>query len=130
MRFILSIATAIALSSAFIAKAEGPRLQLLDKELDLGSFSKFNPKSGTIRYKNVGDSALVLLRVTADCGCTGVRYSREPLPPDSIGEIRVTFDGNGRPEGKFRKMIRIRSNSDNGTEAAFITGHIKRSLVR
>lgn len=51
MRFILSIATAIALSSAFIAKAEGPRLQLLDKELDLGSFSKFNPKSGTIRYK-------------------------------------------------------------------------------
>lgn len=110
--------------------ADGARLKLIEKELDLGEFYAVTPQTGVIRYQNIGNEPLILHRVSGDCGCTVVKYTHDPLPPDSIGTIRVRFDGKGRPEGKFRKMIRIRSNSKGGIEAAYVTGSIKRSLVK
>ena len=128
---LLIILTAgLAAPGLMLAENNGARLELIDKELDLGSFHAVTPQRGMIRYRNAGDEPLVLTRVTGDCGCTVVKYSDEPLPPDSVGTISVHFNGKGRHPGKFRKMIRIRSNSTTGTEAAFVSGEIKRSLVK
>lgn len=123
----MTITAALAMACAL---AEGPCLQLLDKEVDLGEFYAVTPQEGTIRFRNTGDEPLILMRVSGDCGCTVVNYSHDPVPPDSTATIGVRFNGKGRPEGPFRKMIRIRSNSRKGIEAAYVTGRIKRSLVR
>lgn len=106
----------------------GPRLELLDKEANLGEFYAIHPQTATIRVRNAGDAPLLLLNVRGDCGCTGVKYSDDPIPPDSVAVITVRFNGRDRVPGDFRKMIRIRSNG--GFQTAFVTGTILKSLVR
>lgn len=106
----------------------GPRLEVVDREVNLGEFYAIHPQTGSIRVRNVGDEPLVLVNVRGDCGCTGVTYGDEQIQPDSTAVIKVRFNGKGRQPGAFRKMIRIRSNG--GFETAFITGTILKSLVR
>lgn len=102
----------------------GPLLEVLDKNLDLGKIYPNSVRYGTIRFINAGDSALQLKSVRGNCGCTVVRFEKDVVEPDSIGTVSVKFDSHGRVPGKFRKMIRIRSNSVNGLGIAFISGEI------
>jgi len=101
-----------------------PRLVVLDKELDLGSFYGFNKRFGQIRVKNEGDAPLLIQSVRGNCGCTVVKFRHDSIMPDSIGFVNIRFDGSNRPSGRFRKMIKIRSNSPQKVDVAFITGEV------
>lgn len=130
-RLIMMIACAMACAAYAGEPADtlaGPHLELLDKEANLGEFYAIHPQTGTIRVRNTGNQPLLLLNVRGDCGCTGVQYPDDPIPPDSTVNITVRFNGKGRVPGEFRKMIRIRSNG--GFDTAFVTGTILKSLVR
>ncbi len=58
----------------------------------------------TFRFSNVSKSPVVVLDVSASCGCTSPSFSRKPVLPNKSGEIKVRFSPMNRP-GKFSKGV-------------------------
>lgn len=106
-------------------RAEGPKLVVVDKELDLGKFHPTTERYGRIRVRNDGDSPVIVKSVRGNCGCTVVRFEHDSIMPDSVAYIDVRFNGRNRVEGPFRKMIKIRSNSPHKIDVAYVTGTIQ-----
>ncbi len=67
-----------------------------------------NPASGSVEarfvFKNVGDSAVRISRVTSSCGCTVAQFDRRQYGPGENGELRAVFTFGGR-SGSQRKLI-------------------------
>ena len=67
---------------------------------NFGSFSEKNPVvTCTFSYTNIGA-----------CGCTVPEYTKTPVQPGDKGEIKVTYNGEGKFPGHFKKSITIRTN--------------------
>lgn len=90
---------------------------------DFGTFSEDDPVvTATFKFKNSGDTPLIIHQAVASCGCTVPEYTKEPIKPGGKGEIKVTYNGAGRFPGKFRKTITIHSNADNELVRLYIKG--------
>lgn len=85
----------IALSLTSVAQAQekiGNSLEI-DKmvhnfgDILLGS----GPVSCEFTVKNTGDKPAVIYNVVSSCGCTDVKWTREPLMPGKTGRISVTY---------------------------------------
>lgn len=65
-----------------LAQTVQPKISF-DKNLH--EFGKFKEADGKVTHKfefvNTGGSDLVIQNVTASCGCTASRWTREPVPP-------------------------------------------------
>ena len=56
------------------------------------------------KFTNTSSKPVVILDVSASCGCTSPHFSRKPIMPDALGEIKVEFDPMNRP-GRFSKGV-------------------------
>lgn len=81
------------------------------------------PASYVFKINNTGTSPLVITRITASCGCAQPEWSKEPIAPGGVGDVKVTFDPKGRP-GPFHKTISIYSNGKKGTYTLAIRGNV------
>lgn len=86
---------ALFLAPAFALAAEGPRLHLERKELDLGTLVQGARRDLTLTVENRGDAPLRLLRAEPTCGCTLTRLPREPIPPGGKAAVELTLDTIG-----------------------------------
>ena len=92
---------------------------------DFGTFSENDPVvTCKFIFKNTGDVPLVIHQAIASCGCTAPAYTKEPVKPGEKGEVTVTYNGEGRFPGKFRKTVTIHSNADNEIVRIFIKGEM------
>lgn len=62
-------------------------------------------------FTNISQRPVVVLDVSASCGCTSPSFSRKPVMPGAKGEISVVFDPINRP-GKFSKGVSVRLSSN------------------
>lgn len=60
----------------------------------------------TFIIKNTGVNPLVIKQVVASCGCTTPEWTREPIAAGKTGEIRISYNPEGRP-GPFSKNISV-----------------------
>jgi archaellum component FlaG (FlaF/FlaG flagellin family) len=90
-------------------------------------FGEIDEKGGPVTYvfkiKNDGEIALVVTKVVASCGCTSPDWTKEPIAPGKTGEIKVTYDPNGRP-GPFTKTVSVYSNGKSGSYILTIKGTV------
>ena len=78
---------------------------------NFGTFSEKNPKvSCSFSFTNVGEEPLVVNQAIASCGCTVPEYTKTPIQPGEKGEIKVTYNGEGKFPGHFKKSITVRTN--------------------
>ena len=56
------------------------------------------------KFSNISEKPVVILDVSASCGCTSPYFSRKPILPNTVGEIKVDFDPMNRP-GRFSKGV-------------------------
>lgn len=93
---------------------------------NFGEFSESNPKvTYTFTFTNVGDGPLVIHQAVASCGCTVPEYTQEPVLPGKTGTIKVTYNGEGRYPGHFKKSITLRTNATTEMVRLFIEGDMK-----
>jgi len=96
-------------------------------EKELHDFGKFKEEDGKVTYSfefvNTGGSDLIIHNVTASCGCTAPRWTREPVPPGEKGYVAATYNPAGRP-GAFRKYVTVISNSNPGNVRLTIAGEV------
>lgn len=74
------------------------------------------------RFENRGKEPIVLQQVRPSCGCTTPSYSKDPVLPGKVGEIKAIYNTKGRPGG-FTKSITVTSNA--GTKVLTIKGEVE-----
>lgn len=104
--------------------AQKPAQIKFEKTLhDFGEFSAKEPTvTCTFAFTNVGEKPLVINQAVPTCGCTVPKYTKEPIMPGKKGVITVTYNGQGKPLGHFKKSVTVRTNGENELTKLYITG--------
>ena len=90
---------------------------------DLGTFSESNAvQQAVFTFTNVGDAPLVINEAIARCGWTVPSYTKAPIQPGQKGQIKVTYNGEGKFPGHFKKSITVRTNAKTEMTRLYIEG--------
>lgn len=108
----LMLVCGIAFAMAQDAGGKKPAEIKFDKLVhNFGKFSESAPKvTCTFTYTNVGETPLIINQAVAACGCTVAEYTKAPVQPGKTGQIKVTYNGEGKFPGHFKKSITVRTN--------------------
>ena len=88
-------------------------LQWLDSTYkDLGKIKQGQVVEVSYRFKNTGNKNLVIIDVSASCGCTVPEKPEKPFAPGEEGIIKAKFDRKSRPVGEQRKDVFVKANTD------------------
>lgn len=91
------------------------------------NFGDIREEDGKVTHtfigRNEGDEPLVIVEVTATCGCTVTSFSRKPVLPGEETPITVTFDPRNRP-GSFTKELSVFSSRRERLARLRITGNV------
>lgn len=96
-------------------KPSGPesgdaKIEFAEKTFDFGVIKeKKGPVTHEFEFTNTGDGNLLILKASAECGCTRPEYSDKPIAPGKSGKIKVTYNPVGRPGG-FDKVVTVTCN--------------------
>ena len=90
--------------------ANAPVFKFEKEVYDFGEIKDGEIVSYDFKFKNIGNSPLIISSATATCGCTIPEYPKEPVAPGAEGLIRVVFNSAGKA-GMQNKIISITANS-------------------
>ncbi|HEX2535851.1 MAG TPA: DUF1573 domain-containing protein [Chitinophagaceae bacterium] len=80
---------------------------------DLGTIKEGQVPEVSWKFRNTGNTPLVVLSATASCGCTVAETPREPIQPGGEGTIKAKFDSHGR-QGEQRKEVYVQATTKGG----------------
>lgn len=111
---------------SFAQQANEAEIKFDKTSHDFGIFTESNSKvTCTFTFTNTGNKLLAIHQAIASCGCTVPEYPKEPIKPGESGKIVVTYNGEGRFPGHFRKSITIRSNAKQEIVRLYIEGDMQ-----
>lgn len=100
----------IFLLTGTLAFAEGsPRINFIQESYDFGKVKQGKIVEYTFSFENKGTEDLVIKEVTTSCGCTAALVSNSIVKPGEAGQIKVSYDSQGRA-GKVSRTITVESN--------------------
>ena len=107
-----------------MALAQNPAQIKFEKTThNFGTFSEKEPVvSYVFTFTNVGEQPLVINQAIASCGCTVAKYTKTPVKPGEKGKIEVTYNGEGKFPGHFKKSITVRTNGSVEMTRLYIEG--------
>ncbi len=80
------------------------------EKISLGDVQQGPQVNGEFEFTNNGDGPLLIKKVTASCGCTGlVADEKKEYLPGETGKIKFTFNTEGR-SGVNEKSITVETN--------------------
>lgn len=86
-----------------------PKLVFPHREVDLDTVTQGEKRLVKFPFSNQGNAGLVVERTRSSCGCTSVFSTSKRVPPDSGGDVSVTFNSQ-QFRGHKTKRIYIYSN--------------------
>ena len=84
-------------------------VEWLDSAKDFGKIQEGQKLEVAFRFRNTGNKPLVIERVQPSCGCTVAEQPKEPIPPGQEGEIKASFNSEGRV-GTNHKTLFVYAN--------------------
>ncbi|RKE92195.1 DUF1573 domain-containing protein [Ichthyenterobacterium magnum] len=101
-----------------------PTITFEETEHDFGTIVNGTPVETKFKYKNTGNSPLVVSNIKSTCGCTVPSdWNREPLAPGESAEFTVKFNGKGK--GAVTKSITLTTNTEKGSEVVKIKSFVE-----
>lgn len=95
-----------------------------EKEVyEFGKIKQGESVSYNFKFENTGKSPLIIKEATATCGCTVPEFPKEPIPVGGSGEIKVTFNSEGK-EGMQDKVVTIIANTIPQNTEVHLVGEI------
>jgi hypothetical protein len=105
------IAIFLITSSSWAAAGIGPRISFDRNNHDYGQVAYGDVVTTVFNVSNSGDEKLVILKLTASCGCTRPVAQNLEVPPGGKTEIIVTFDATRlKKAGVQRQSVSVVSN--------------------
>lgn len=92
---------------------DGPlaKIEFEKVDHDFGKIKEGTQAKVTYKFKNMGETPLVLQNVRGSCGCTTPDWSKDPVPVGGEGFITANFNSKGRT-GKQNKTVTVTANTD------------------
>jgi len=90
--------------------ANAPAFKFEKEVYDFGEIKEGEKVTYDFKFKNIGNSPLIISSATATCGCTIPDYPKEPVAPGAEGVIQVVFNSAGKP-GMQNKIVSITANT-------------------
>lgn len=101
------------------------RIEFVTKTFDFGVIRESGgPVSHEFEFVNKGDGNLLILKATAECGCTRPSFPEKPVAPGKTGKIKVTYNPAGRPGG-FDKVVTVTTNGSPRKVRIKVRGTVK-----
>ena len=100
-----------------------PEFEFENTTHHFGEITAGEKVSYTFKFKNTGGSDLVIANASASCGCTVPEYTKAAVHPGDNGEIKVTFDSNGK-SGMVSKTVTVLANTMPATKVLTISAEI------
>jgi len=123
-RLFIAVFTTCVLALCALADGHFAQATFTAHSHDFGTIKEANgPVSCTFEFTNTGDKPLLILDVTASCGCTRPEYPSKPIKPGKKGKIKVTYSPIGRP-GAFKKTVKVKTNGKERTITLRIEGTV------
>ena len=92
---------------------------------NFGTFQEKDVQTAVFTFTNSGDKPLIIQQAMSSCGCTVASYTKTPVAPGAKGEVKVTYNGKGKPAGQFQKVVTVRTNASNALVRIYIRGEMK-----
>lgn len=87
-----------------------PIISFLENTIDFGTITEGDVIYKVFKFKNTGETPLIITDAKASCGCTVPQIPEYPILPGEIGELKVKFDSKNK-KGEISKQIRIAANT-------------------
>jgi hypothetical protein len=81
------------------------------QHVELGDISFGTPAHVQFKFKNEGETPVVVEDIQTSCGCTAAKHSEEPILPGQSSTISVTF--NAKKKGAFHKSVSVWTSAVN-----------------
>jgi hypothetical protein len=109
-------------NQATTKKTNGPVAKFDKIAADLGELVQNNPGTATFQLTNDGNEPLIITSAKASCGCTGLKYEKEPILPGKTVPISATY--NAAAVGEFSKSITVITNAAEQPVILMIKGKV------
>lgn len=91
---------------------------------EFGAITQGEVVAYTFKFKNTGESPLIISKVQPQCGCTDLKtWPQQPIAPGETGEISVEFNSEGR-SGAVNKSVSVIANTSPSTKLLYLKGEI------
>jgi hypothetical protein len=110
-------------ASGNVDEDNAPFFEFVEKVKDFGTITQGEVVSATFRFKNVGQSDLIISSAKGSCGCTVPVWPEEPIHPGEEGKIEVSFNSTGK-QGLQNKTITLVANTIPNTYVLAIKGEV------
>ena len=126
MKKIMMLLLVVSLCSFFRAEAQtktapdakktevapaknGPVAKFDQLENNFGEIPQGTPKGAEFKLTNTGNEPLIIESAQPSCGCTNLKYEKDPILPGKTVPITATY--NAANPGGFAKTITVRTNA-------------------
>jgi hypothetical protein len=100
-----------------------PEITFEEEFHDFGDVQEGEVVNHTFTFKNEGDGPLIISNAQGSCGCTVPDWPRQPIAPGATGEIKVSFNSQGRA-GRQDKRVTLTTNAVPQTKVLNITSNV------
>ncbi len=123
MKKILTLAAlAIAFVGSSMAQKEASGVEKIDKQPapvikweikshDFGNIEMGPAADVVFKFTNTSKAPVVITGARPSCGCTTPSWTKTPIMPGEVGEVKASYGTEGRP-GYFQKSVKV--TFDNG----------------
>jgi len=108
----------------FIAYAQDakPEITFDSKVINYGKISSKDNARRVFKFKNTGNSPLIIEKVKGSCGCVVLDYPKKPIMPNETGEIEIIY--NVLKKGKISRTVTVTSNAKTPVIVLKIKGRV------
>lgn len=108
---------------SFKSSGQITQVSINQMELDFGNFPKEETQERSFVLSNTGKGLLVIQDIITSCGCTKVEYSKEPVRPGGILELKVIYEAEKAEH--FNKTITVYCNTKNSPLRLTVKGTVR-----
>lgn len=101
------------------------KIEYIDSVYNFGTVKEGVVVEHVFKFKNTGEAPVILIQVSASCGCTTPSYTQEPILPGKEGEIKVSFDSKGQL-GNQHKVVSVYANASNKATSVQLRGTVEK----
>lgn len=109
---IVCMLTAMPIAAA--GNGNKPKIEFASRSHNFGAIPENGgPVTAVYEFTNTGNAPLIILSVTnGGCGCTTPKFPTHPVKPGEKGQIKVSFNPEGRM-GSVNRTVRVSTNAGN-----------------
>ncbi len=106
-----------------IDPATAPVLTLEESNHDFGDVKANDAVETYIKFKNEGQSPLIIRDASATCGCTVPEFPKTPIAVGATDSVKIVYTA-GNQNGKQQKTVTLVTNTATGKEQFDISANV------